>query len=294
VLLPSPSILNHLNIQTHSILCTLVPSNNKIPSYQKFAKAKQILEESSAFNITQIEGGWQTVESLAPHPKQTLVDYVMDYNSGDIVANPSQVFALVGLLQAQGKGFTSDLVDGEWISVLSQEGTKSPRLQKLVSKGDRKRRAPAYANFDINTQEFYGDVPILKYGSLQSTVSVCRINESFVQSECNIAESGLSRFFTLTQYNPVKDAHDVFDGKIVLRRISCDIVGASWKWWKLPRIPLPLRAKGGFLDFVYLDKDLRITKGNRGGIFIHFRPEFLESQQKERLKGHENENGEGI
>jgi hypothetical protein len=45
---------------------------------------------------------------------------------------------------------------------------------------------------------------------------------------------------------------------------------------------------------VYLDKDLRITKGNRGGIFIHFRPEFLESQQKERLKGHENENGEGI
>jgi hypothetical protein len=243
-----------------------VPSSNKIPSYQKFAKVKQILEESSAFNITQIDGGWQTVESLAPHPKQTLVDYVLDYNSGDIVANPSQVFALVGLLQAQGKGFTSDLVDGEWISVLSQEGTKSPRLQKLVSKGDRKRRAPAYANFDINTQEFYGDVPILKYGSLQSTVS----------------------------YNPVKDAHDVFDGKIVLRRISCDIVGASWKWWKLPRIPLPLRAKGGFLDFVYLDKDLRITKGNRGGIFIHFRPEFLESQQKERLKGHENENGEGI
>jgi hypothetical protein len=177
---PSLSILNHLNIQTHSILCTLVPSNSKIPSSQKFVKEKQILEESSAFNITQVEGGWQTVESLAPHPKQTLVDYVMDYNSGDVSANPSHLFALVGLLQAQGKGFTSDLVDGEWISVLSQEGTKSPRLQKLVSKGDRKRRAPAYANFDINTQEFYGDVPILKYGSLQSTVSVCRINETFV------------------------------------------------------------------------------------------------------------------
>jgi hypothetical protein len=68
------------------------------------------------------------------------------------------------------------------------------------------------------------------------------------------------------------------DGKIVLRRISCDIVGASWKFWKLPRIPLPLRKKGGHLDFVYLDREMRITRGNRGGVFVHFRPDFLRDQ----------------
>ena len=68
------------------------------------------------------------------------------------------------------------------------------------------------------------------------------------------------------------------DGKVVLRRISCDIVGASWKFWFFPKIPLPLRVKGGSLDFVYMDEDIRITRGNRGGLFVHFRPEFLKAQ----------------
>jgi len=68
------------------------------------------------------------------------------------------------------------------------------------------------------------------------------------------------------------------DGKVVLRRISADIIGASWKFWFFPKIPLPLRKKGGYLEFVYMDKDIRITRGNRGGLFVHFRPEFLESQ----------------
>lgn len=82
----------------------------------------------------------------------------------------------------------------------------------------------------------------------------------------------------------------------MLRRISCDIVGASWKWWKLPKIPLPLRAKGGYLDFVYLDKDMRITRGNRGGIFVHFRPEFWEQQREkdETSLTEQNVNGAGI
>lgn len=68
-------------------------------------------------------------------------------------------------------------------------------------------------------------------------------------------------------------------GKVVLRRIECDIIGASWKFWKLPRVPLPLKVKGGYLDFEYLDGDLRITKGNRGGVFVHFRPKFYQEQR---------------
>jgi hypothetical protein len=68
------------------------------------------------------------------------------------------------------------------------------------------------------------------------------------------------------------------DGKIVLRRIACDIIAATFKFWWLPKISLPLRRKGGYLDFIYMDKDIRVTKGNRGGLFVHFRPEFLEEQ----------------
>lgn len=58
-------------------------------------------------------------------------------------------------------------------------------------------------------------------------------------------------------------------------RISCDITRADVSFGRL-RIPLPLRAKGGWLDFLYLDEDMRITRGNRGGTFVHVRPEKLQ------------------
>ena len=66
------------------------------------------------------------------------------------------------------------------------------------------------------------------------------------------------------------------DGKIVIRRIGCDIIDVSFKYWKLPKLNIPLRPKGGYLDVLYLDEDIRVTRGNRGGLFVHFRPEFLE------------------
>jgi hypothetical protein len=55
----------------------------------------------------------------------------------------------------------------------------------------------------------------------------------------------------------------------------CTIIDAFFKWWKLPGIPFPLPRKPGFLEVVYLDEDIRVTKGNRGGFFVHFRPAFL-------------------
>jgi hypothetical protein len=81
------------------------------------------------------------------------------------------------------------------------------------------------------------------------------------------------------QYVPVPEGFTKgADGSIVLRRIMCNIINASFKYGKFPTLPLPLRAKGGYLDFLYLDQDMRITRGNRGGLFIHFRPEFLDQQ----------------
>ena len=88
-----------------------------------------------------------------------------------------------------------------------------------------------------------------------------------------IGHNGLSN----TQYKPVAKGFTKLDGKIVLRRISCDIEKATFKYWKLPTVSIPfLKRKGGYLDFLYLDEDIRITKGNKGGLFVHFRPEFYE------------------
>ena len=56
----------------------------------------------------------------------------------------------------------------------------------------------------------------------------------------------------------------------------CQIINAFFKWWKLPGIPFPLPKNKGFLEVIYLDDDVRVTKGNRGGLFVHFRPEYLQ------------------
>lgn len=207
-------------------------------------------------------GGWYSLQQHAADPKGLLVQYMMrdttcsnSNNSCNINLN-----AVVALLGASGKGFDSDLVDGEWTLVVNQQGSKSPVSQKLVAKMAsaaaavrRRKKIRSFdsgADFDVSQQQFYGRAALLKYGMLRSTVNYRPVADNF---------------YTNSQK------------KIVLRRIACDLVGASWKFWKLPTLPLPLRKKGGFLDFVFMDSDMRITKGNRGGLFVHARPAFLET-----------------
>ena len=154
-------------------LSFVVPSSNKPPSklaQQNFEKWRPVLEHSTNFNVSDA-GGWSFVESLAGNPKQELVEYIMSFSDGSTeTKNDKTLNALVGLLEAQGKGFDSALVDGEWVGVLSQQGKKSPKIQKLVQK--REKRNLAYANFHVDQRKFYGNVTLLKYGSLQSTVAV--------------------------------------------------------------------------------------------------------------------------
>jgi hypothetical protein len=45
----------------------------------------------------------------------------------------------------------------------------------------------------------------------------------------------------------------------------------------LPRIPLPLKVSGGWLEFLYVDQDMQVARGNAGGVFILVRPRLLES-----------------
>ncbi|CAN0026939.1 unnamed protein product [Discosporangium mesarthrocarpum] len=56
-------------------------------------------------------------------------------------------------------------------------------------------------------------------------------------------------------------------------RLEATIIGAGIKFGPLPRLPLPLTGRVGYLEFVYQDEDIRVTRGNRGGLFLHARPE---------------------
>ena len=53
--------------------------------------------------------------------------------------------------------------------------------------------------------------------------------------------------------------------------------------WKPLRIPLPLKGEG-WLDVTYLSDDMRITRGNRGGVFVHMREALLTREAAEATK----------
>mmetsp|Transcript_19594 Transcript_19594/g.24715 ORF Transcript_19594/g.24715 Transcript_19594/m.24715 type:complete len:257 (-) Transcript_19594:322-1092(-) len=197
-------------------------------------------------------GGYNNVEKLASDPKSELVSLIVNNlrqtdGNGDYTEE-GKIDAIIALLQDQGKGFASVTVDGEWSAVLSRQGSKSTRSQKFV--GKKQKSASSLSNFKVKAMEFENIVTTPRgNGCLKAVV----------------------------KYNPIAKGFDKKDGKIVLRRISCDIESATFKYWKFPTLSLPfLKKKGGYLDFLYLDDDIRITKGNRGGLFVHFRPEFLE------------------
>lgn len=199
-------------------------------------------------------GGWNSVYEMNADPKAELVSIIassLKNTEGSVsksAASSKKIDTLVGLLESRGKGFTADLVNGEWAIVLSRQGDKSPKFQKAVEKSEKAQKA--FSNFDIKQMKFFNENYTKRgNGKLEAVVKYDTSREGITRSA---------------------------DGEIVLRRITCDIVGASFKYWKLPKIPLPLRAKGGSLDFLYLDQDMRVTRGNRGGLFVHFRPDFLE------------------
>lgn len=204
----------------------------------------------------QVAGGRDETGRLAADPKAEFVSLIVSGLKGsggstdqDDSSSPERLDSLLSLLESRGKGFDADLVDGEWVSVLSRQGSKSPRFQKFVNKRDRVQNS--FANFDVDSMTF--------------------LNLAYTPHR-------RGQLKALVEYNPVADNHvRTEDGKIVLRRISCDITDVNFKYWKLPKVTLPLKKSGGYLDFLYLDEDLRITRGNRGGLFVHFRPEFLES-----------------
>lgn len=209
---------------------------------------------SDASAIAVGAGGWSVLEKLSADPKVELVSMItsnLSTSGGKVqqsqAIDDGKLNALVALLQARGKGFNADLIDGTWLAVLSRQGKKSPKVQKLVSSKSKVKKA--YANFNVAERIFE--------------------NESYTPH-------GRGTLRATVEYNPSSEGYEIgADGSIVLRRIGCDITKASFQYWKLPKLPLPLKKKGGYLDVLYLDDDIRITRGNRGGLFVHFRPGFL-------------------
>lgn len=140
-------------------------------------------------------------------------------------------------------------VDGDWLMVMQRQGDKSPSAQQLVGKTERAGKTDN--TFDVASSCFYTAV-------------------RFWGDQCLVDST--------VDYAPVPDgaSPDPTDRRVP-RRIACDIVDAGVKFFGLPRWRLKfLERKGGYLDFVYMDRDIRVTRGNRGGLFVHARPAFVD------------------
>lgn len=197
--------------------------------------------------------------SSSPKPKDALAKLVVENLKTDsdklspaLVDTKKEEFqTIVDALYEEYKGFSSDTVEGEWTSVLNLPGKKSRKQQSLV--GSRVEKAGStMANF----------------------VGAC---QEIQVSALTPRENGV--ITAVLAYRPTREGFEVDpQGKIVLRRIACDNVKATLKYKRLPTLPIPFfKKKGGWLEFVYLDQDVRVTKGNRGGTFVHMRKEYLDT-----------------
>ena len=200
-------------------------------------------------------GGFNRVFKLSEDPKAYLMEALRSSYSGTsgiesaTASTAMDVKTCMDLLAGESKGYDSEKVAGSWVLVYSQNSKKSPSLQKLIGKSEKIGRA--FSNFDTSSFTF-DNLSYTKRGNgvLKATVEYQPTGEGFSKSE---------------------------SGEITVRRIKADITDVSFKYKSLPTLPIPLKKKGGYLDFLYLDDDLRITKGNRGGVFVHVRKEMIDS-----------------
>eukprot|EP00968_Pinguiococcus_pyrenoidosus_P026912 scaffold7340_cov266-Pinguiococcus_pyrenoidosus.AAC.78 len=119
--------------------------------------------------------------------------------------------------------------DGAWNLVYTRNGKKATRSQK-VAPNDGQQQI-----FDVANRSFDNLVTFSPKSFLNAKVA----------------------------YEPV-----VMPGSSMVQRLDCRISKAVLQLRPWLRLRLPLRGKG-WLDFVYMDADLRVTKGNRGSSFVH-------------------------
>jgi hypothetical protein len=169
----APATKSSSGVVSTTTTTSLAASYTQAELKQKF----QTLKKTFPANADVVgSGGWYNLEKLSGNPKEELVNLIVQglneskKSRVEFSANNEKLEALTTLLYAQGKGFEADLVDGDWASVFSSQGRKSPKFQKLVGKGEK---AGLSLNvYDIESMTFSADIKVLKKGLVYSKVKV--------------------------------------------------------------------------------------------------------------------------
>ena len=143
------------------------------------------------------------------------------------------------------RSFSSDKIQGPWRLKYQLDGKKAQRSQKML--------APDKTGFPADSDFITDDKGRKVFRN------IARLSKKRVAVVADVA-------------------YEVSEG--IPNRLLSDIVAASiqiqvGKRFGIPTLRIPLPLKGlGWLDVTYLDDKLRVTRGNRGGLFVHVRPEL--------------------
>jgi hypothetical protein len=76
----------------------------------------------------------------------------------------------------------------------------------------------------------------------------------------NTVDFGLAKVRAPATCKPIKDTRT----QVIIDSLFAEVLGL--------RIPIPISRDGaGYVDWLYVDDRLRISKGNRGSTFVHVR-----------------------
>ena len=145
--------------------------------------------------------------------------------------------------------FEDEKIQGEWQLVYQRNAKKATNSQKALT------GLPAFANFmraEDGTKIFRNLVTV------SSRVTVVA-DVAYTQPDSDQPEGRLG---------------SVIDGGVV------EVILGRRFGWKPLRVPLPIKGVG-WLDVTYLSDTMRVTRGNRGGVFVHLRPELITREAAE-------------
>lgn len=178
------------------------------------------------------------IASLTNLVVQSLSSQPLKYSAALDESKKDEFLQIFDDLYKLNKGFNSDLLEGTWVSALEVADKPSTRKEKAVT--------------------FLG-------GELKTKVAT-------------LTPHGNGIINSIMSYKPVGQGHNVDSaGKIVLRRVAFGKNKSNMKYKSLPRLPVPFfKRKSEWLDFLYMDENICITRDNKGVTYVHMREYFLD------------------
>ena len=190
------------------------------------------------------------VPTAPPRSKASLLQRYLQLRCVLPDATPLQDAAVEALIvkaeeEAAGTVQVDGRLAGEWRQVWQQTAKEGTASQKALSPVSQK----LYQNFIVDAD-----------------------GETIFRNVVQVTKRRVGVVFDVAYDAPNAPAIIRLPSSIKTARL--DIKVGERFGWKPLRVPLPLKGEG-WLDVTYLSDEMRITRGNRGGVFVHLRPPLL-------------------